>query len=255
MPEKRAIYKPLREEIVRFTGFLPEGHSWSQKAYSLHHTRHPVQERRASSAFDEEKIAAAAERAAQAAALRAYPEILGPCNLIEMIRPPRSKTPEMGYAEVDVEALWRKTTHTVHKDVILDEIIMKHPSPVWQILPQYKQQQAAAELAAAAAAAALKASRLSSPAVRPAFGTPGGPARTPGGLMRNSSILRASSLLRSSSLMRTPQIDQTSGESQQPNTASPLGKLPPAAQASFSHSSSSSPRRESSTDVANSNPQ
>ena len=238
MPEKRPIYKPLREEIVRFTGFLPEDHSWSQKAYTLHLARHPIQERRASSAYDEEKSAAAAEREAQAAALRAYPEILGPCKLIEMIRPPRSKTPEMRYAEVDVEALWRKTTHTVHKDVILDEIIMQHPSPVWQILPQYKQQQAAAEVAAAASD--LKATRLSSATVRPAFGTPGS-TRTPGSFMRNTSIMRA----------RTPQIDHqiSSGESQQPNTVSPLGKLPPAAP-SLSHSST--PRREASSDVTNS---
>jgi hypothetical protein len=210
MSERRLVQKPSRNEAVRFTGFLPEGHAWSQAAYRLYSSRyHPVEEKSVSTASDGD-FNADAER--EAAALRSYPEILGPCNLIDAIRPPRSKTPVPGYAEVDIEARWRETIHTVDKDVILNKIIITKPFPVWEIQPQFKQRAAAAAVAAAAASAKA---RGPSPLMRSALGTLG-----------SSRFLN--SLKRISS--KRVATDLAPGETHQPPASPALGvRLPPVA--------------------------
>ena len=110
---------PLRDDHIRFTGLLPEDHALTQTAHRLYRSRLPPEEHRSSGGVvDEAELAAEAEREAQAAALRMYREaypvdILGPCNLRESLRPPRSKTPPLEYA--DMEVRWRETTHTIDK--------------------------------------------------------------------------------------------------------------------------------------------
>lgn len=202
---ERIKHEPMREEIIRFTGFLPEDHAWSQAAYRLYRSRHPVKELQETVEVDDrELMAAAADREAQAAALRAYPDILGPCNLIETIRPPRNKNnPQPLFT--DMEVRWRETTHTVDRDVVLTGLIIKNPSPVWQIPPLFKQRQAAA---------AAKVSRVTSPPSK------SGPSSV---LTRNLSFARNSSFMKG----RVPQ-DQLASDGGQP-VASPLGRLPSAA--------------------------
>ncbi|GAX79775.1 hypothetical protein CEUSTIGMA_g7215.t1 [Chlamydomonas eustigma] len=144
-----------RNELVRFTGMLKEDHALSRTALQLYKSRLPdlqgpdggMQEQRRE-VTEEEKQAAAA-----AAALKGYNllDTIGPFNIRQSLAPLTSKPPVVEYP--DMEARWRATTHTVDQDVLLNNIVIDNPMPVWVHMPQYKQRymERQKELAATAA--------------------------------------------------------------------------------------------------------
>ena len=184
---------PFPDELIRFAGYLPENHALSQAAYGLYRSRLP-----AVSLSGDDGAAAAARRAAEmerealASTIRAYPlaDLLGPCDLRASLLQPPGKTRPIELE--DLEARWYNTLHThVDRDVLLSNIVIKDPYPVWQKPPAFVQRREEAALAAAAAVAAAAAkSKLAPTTTREAA------PRTPGGSwMQAGNIFRAASVL------------------------------------------------------------
>lgn len=186
---------PFREEHIRFAGFLPEDHALSQAAYSLYRSRLPaVCLTGDGGAAAEARRVAEAEREALAATVRAYPlaDLLGPCDLRASLLPPPGKTRPIELE--DLEARWYETLHThVDRDVLLSNIVIKNPYPVWQNPPAFVQQREAAAIAVSAAAAAAAAKSKLAPSTREtretAPRTPGGTWTQAGSFLRTASVL------------------------------------------------------------------